>query len=125
MKMLTVALFTTGLAASACSGSFAVRNEGAYKSDTRMLLSAHNSKIKTCYDKALAQDATVAGVVVVKFKVKAETGAVVEAAVDAAGTTAPAALSTCVVRTLDGLFLEPADKNDGHATFRWDFSSRG
>lgn len=110
------------LMVSACGGSFANREADAYKVDTRELLTSHNQKVKSCYDGMLAQDESASGVVVVNFKVKAETGAVAEAAVDEAETTAPEGLSDCVLGTLNGLFLDPADSNDGHATFRWNFT---
>ena len=124
-RAITTVLVTTTLALGACSGSFAMRDATSYQADTRTMLQGAGDQVKACYDRALAQDESVSGTVVVNFKVQAETGMVTEAMVDEAESTAPASLSDCVLGTLDGLVLEPAAENEGQATFRWNFSPRG
>ena len=126
MNRATIAsVIAATLGISACSGSFAVRDATAYQEDTRTVLMSQSSGVKSCYDRALAQDEGASGSVVVNFKVQAETGSIMDPALDEAETTAPSSLSNCVLNTLDGLTLDPADQNEGHATFRWNFSPRG
>ena len=123
MKALSLVLtVASALTIAACAGSLAKRDAQTYRTDTRALLTTHDQKFKSCYDQALAQDPSVAGIVVVNFKVMAKTGAIAEPAVDEAHTTAPASLTNCIVTNLEGLVLSPADKNEGRATFRWDFA---
>ncbi len=119
------AALACALLISACGGGLAKRGENKYRSDTRALLTAQNSEVQQCYDKALSQDPAAAGVVVVDFTVKAKTGAIVDSAIDKAETTAPASLSDCILATVNGLSLAPADKNDGRASFRWEFAPGG
>ena len=45
------------------------------------------------------------------------------AAVDAARSNAPAALGQCVVHAVDGLVLAPPDRNEGRATFVYEFKA--
>jgi hypothetical protein len=104
--------------ASGCS--FHARDADSYRKATRALLETRNPDIKTCYDSELKKDPKVAGVVVVKFTVQKETGAISAAKVDSA-STAPATLADCVVKALDGLALDPPDERQGDATFQWEF----
>jgi hypothetical protein len=108
-----------------CAGQFAQRDESKYREDSRALLMTKAPTIKACYDGALKADPKVAGMVVVHFKVQPETGLVVEPRLDDQKTTAPATLGSCVLRAVEGLKLDPADSNEGLATFAWEFKARG
>jgi hypothetical protein len=118
-----LALLALTLGAAACSVN--VRDANAYAQDTQKVLESRNAAIKTCYDQALKTDTKVAGSVTVKFTVKADTGELTDIKVDAAGTTAPEALSQCVVTSIQGLKLVPPDDQEGLATFTWNFQVGG
>jgi hypothetical protein len=110
---------------AACSGGFAIRSSDAYRDDSRQLLMSRNAAVKSCYDQALQENPQVGGDVVVNFKVAAESGVITEPKLDEQKTTAPASLGQCVVRAIDGVKLDPPDKNEGIATFRWAFKPNG
>ena len=99
------------------------RDAETYKADTRNVLETRNRTIKDCYDVALTTDPKLDGVVVVKFKVEKKTGKILDAAADPTRTNAPAALSDCIVKALDGLALDPVDQRQGDATFSWAFKA--
>jgi hypothetical protein len=105
--------------AAACAGT--ARNLEAYRADTNRLLETRTAQLKRCYDDALKADETLAGTVTVQFVVEKTTGAIANAAVDPARSTAPPALGQCVVRAMDGLTLAPPDRNEGRATFVYEF----
>ncbi len=107
------------LSAAACS--FAARSPEMYAKDTQQVLETRSADIKKCYDEVLKTASSAAGKVTVKFTVKAETGVLSDVAIDAAGTTAPEAVSACVTTAIAGLTLAPPDNNDGIATYVWDF----
>jgi hypothetical protein len=110
---------------TACVGELAQRDESRYREDSRALLMTKAPNVKACYDGALKTDPKAAGLVVVHFKVQPETGLVVEPRLDDQKTTAPATLGRCVMQAVDGLKLDPADSNEGLATFTWLFKPRG
>jgi len=114
-------LIAAGLVATvaACSGS--ARGLEAYRTDTANLLETRNAQLQSCYDDALKTDAKVAGTVTVQFVVAKKTGMIENTQVDASKSTAPPALGQCVVKAVDGLVLAPADKNEGRATFTYEF----
>ena len=93
------------------------RDAETYRADTR------TGAIKDCYDQALAADANLDGQVTVKFKVEKKTGKILEPAVDAERTKAPEALSSCIVKAVDGLTLDPVDQREGQASFSWTFKA--
>jgi len=99
------------------------RDAETYRADTRTLLETRSGAIKDCYDQALAADANLDGQVTVKFKVEKKTGKILEPAVDAERTKAPEALSSCIVKAVDGLTLDPVDQRQGDATFTWTFKA--
>jgi hypothetical protein len=121
MKTMRLSL-AVGLAASVCGCSFAARSPDMYRDDTAALLETRNADVTACYDEALktAQDAQ--GRVTVRFLVEHDTGRVINVSADPAGTTAPEPLTQCVVNSLQGLVLSPADKRDGDATYVYDFT---
>ena len=102
--------------------SFYARDPESYRKVTRQVLESKNADIKGCYDAELQKDPKVGGSVVVKFTVQKDTGQIVNPSVDPA-STAPASLSQCIVRALDGLKIDPPDKREGNATFRWEFQN--
>jgi hypothetical protein len=124
--MKTLAMTWALLAATLCAASgcqFHARAADDYRKATRELLETRSGDIQSCYDAALKGDAKVSGLVVVKFKVEAETGKIVGTKVVAEQTTAPAALSQCVVEAIDELVLDPPDAREGDATFQWSFEA--
>jgi hypothetical protein len=125
MNTMTTSNATTVLAASllacaaACSGT--ARGLEAYRTDTGNLLGTRSAQIKSCYDDALKADDKLAGTVTVQFIVEKTTGAIANAAVAPDKTTAPPALGQCVVKAVEGLVLAPPDRNEGRATFVYEF----
>jgi hypothetical protein len=107
------------LTATACSGT--ARGLEAYRADTAKLLDSRSAQLQSCYDAALKGDNKLAGTVTVQFVVEKKTGSITDATVDAAHSTAPPALGDCVVKAIDGLKLDPADRNEGRATFVYEF----
>lgn len=115
MNLLAIVL----AGAAACSGT--ARGLEAYRADTNTLLETRSAQLKTCYDDALKTNDKLAGTVAVEFVVEKKTGAIVRPAVDPGRTTAPAILGQCVVKAVDGLVLAPPDRNEGRATFVYEF----
>ena len=102
-------------------GCGTARDVGTYRSDTQKLLDSRRADLGRCYDEALKGDAKLAGAVTVRFLVERKSGLVKDAEVDTAKSTAPKALGACVLRAVDGLRMEPGDRNDGRATFVYEF----
>jgi len=116
-----VPVLVTALALlSGCS--FFARGPDAYRSAVREVLDTRNAQIKSCYEQALAADATAGGHVVVKFDVEPKTGNITKPAIVEQETKASDAVKNCVVTSLDGLALNPADQRKGEATFAWEFT---
>ena len=107
------------VAAAACGGT--ARGLEAYRADTTKLLDTRSAQLRSCYDDALKTDAKLAGTVTVQFIVEKQTGAIANAAVEQDKTTAPPILGQCVVKAVDGLVLAPPDRNEGRATFVYEF----
>jgi hypothetical protein len=105
--------------AAACSGT--ARGLEAYRTDTTKLVETRNRQIQGCYEDALKTEATLAGTVTVQFIVEKQTGAIAYPMIQQDKTTAPAVLAQCVVRAVDGLVLAPPDRNEGQATFVYEF----
>jgi hypothetical protein len=116
MNLLAASLLAC---ATACSGT--ARGLEAYRTDTGNLLETRSAQIKRCYDDALKTDDKLTGTVTVQFIVEQKTGVIANAAVAADKTTAPPALGQCVVKAVDGLVLAPPDRNEGRATFVYEF----
>jgi hypothetical protein len=122
IRILTVdAILVLALAAAvpACSGT--ARGLEAYRTDTEKLLDTRSAQLKSCYDDTLKTTATAAGTVTVQFVVEKKSGVINNPMIDAARSTAPAPLGECVVKAIDGLKLDPADRNEGRATFVYEF----
>jgi hypothetical protein len=107
------------LTATACSGT--ARGLEAYRADTEKLLDTRSAQLQSCYDAALKDNSHLAGTVTVHFVVENKSGTITSAAVDAAHSTASPALGDCVVKAIDGLTLDPGDRNEGRATFVYEF----
>jgi len=116
-------LLLTGvaLAASLQACSFSARKPEDYRQVTQDLLATRADQLRTCYDAALVANASAGGIVVVSFKVEADSGKLTSPSVDAARTTAPEVLQQCVTGALDGLAIDPPDAREGSATFSWEF----
>lgn len=112
------------IASVGCAHGYVERDQNKYRDDSRALMMTKAPAVKTCYDLALKGDPKASGTVVVHFKLQPETGLVTEPQLDGAATTAPATLSRCVLQAMDGLKLDPADANEGQATFTWDLKPR-
>ncbi len=119
MKKLTLIITLAALGSTACS--YHARSAEKYRDATQELLLTKQTELQACYDEVLKVDKAAGGTVQVNFKVEAETGKIVDTKLDPNGTTAPAPLGECVVKTIDGLALTPPDANDGMATFTYDF----
>jgi len=103
----------------ACGGT--ARNMQTYRADTQNLLASRSSQVEQCYQQALTTDASAGGTVTVQFVVAKKTGMISKATIDPAHTTAPAALGDCVLQAVEGLVLNPPDRNEGRATFTYEF----
>lgn len=107
------------LAAGSVGCSFIARGPKKYEEDTRKVLESNNSQLKECYDALLKSESSAQGNVVVKFDVKEETGVISGAEV--VDGSAPQGLKDCVVKSIDGLKLAPADARLGKATYTYEF----
>jgi len=107
---------------NACS--FVTRDSESYRSDTRSLVSTRSPDIKACYDEELAKNPSMAGSVVVSFRVEKKSGQVLDPVVDTKHSTAPSSLGRCIVQAINGLSLPDPDLRDGEATFTWDFRAQ-
>jgi|SRR6185369_3363108 len=114
-------LFAAALLASAVACAGTARGLEAYRTDTNNLLETRSAQLKSCYDDALKTDAKLAGTVTVQFIIEKQTGAIANAAVEQDKTTAAPILGQCVVKAVDGLVLAPPDRNEGRATFVYEF----
>ena len=106
-------------ALAACGGT--ARGLEAYRNDTQQLLQTRNGQLQACYDEALKADGKAAGTVAVQFVVAKKTGEITQATLDTKRTTGSQALGQCVLKAVAGLKLDPPDKNEGHATFVYEF----
>lgn len=112
-------LATLAIGAAGCS--FLARSPTRYRDDTVAVLAQAAGDIKGCYDGVLKTNGSAQGTVMVQFTVDKETGKLSGARADDKGTTAPAELSECVTKAIDGLTLSPPDAREGQATFVYQF----
>jgi hypothetical protein len=113
----------SALVAAVLAGCGSARTVDAYRDDTQKLLTAQQPTIQTCYQSALTNHPDLSGTVTVDFTVEKKTGVIKDAAVDPK-TTAPKELGDCVVQALANLKLDPGDRNEGKATFVFDFKPK-
>lgn len=109
------------VATAACSGT--ARGLETYRTDTQQLLSSRDAQIKSCYDDALKADGKLAGTVAIHFVVEKKTGELSGATIDPTRSTASKPLGDCVLTAVKGLKLVPPDKNEGRATFVYEFKA--
>jgi hypothetical protein len=116
MRQALFALALLGLGAAGCGTA---READAYRADTEKLLQTRSAQLKSCYDEALKTDRTLAGTVTLQFVVEKDTGAVTQPTVGKG--SAPASLGQCLLKSVEGLKLDPGDRNEGRASFTYDF----
>jgi hypothetical protein len=109
-KLVVIAALLAGCAATK-------RDTATYRADTQKVLATRTAQMQSCYDDVLKKDAAAAGTLTVRFIVEKKTGKFVKATIDPAKTTASEPLINCVLNSIDGLALAPADTNEGQATF--------
>jgi len=114
-KLIGFALLAVSAASAGCGG--AVRTAEPYRDDVAKVLATKNGDVKACYDNLLKGKKDLAGTVTVKFTVEMKTGAFKDVKTDG-----PAELGTCVSSAMTGLVLNPADINNGDATFVYEFT---
>lgn len=107
------------IALAACGGT--ARSVDVYRADTQKLLSTRDAQVQGCYDQARKADANAAGTVAVQFTVAKKTGDITSATIDKTKSTASDALGSCVLEAVKGLKLDPPDRDEGHATFVYEF----
>lgn len=117
---ISLPLFVLLVGGTACS--FAARSPDMYRDDTAALLETRSEQVRACYDTALKTTPNLSGRVTILFTVETDTGNLSEIQPDPAGTTAPETLTRCVVDSLQGLVLAPADQRTGKAAFIYDFT---
>lgn len=120
---LLISVCVLALGVVAVTGCGHARSELEYAEATRALLSENSSSIATCYDAHLQTNAALAGDVVVDFVVDEKTGAISNAVVDPAASTAPVELADCVVNTISGQHLAEPDRRRGVGRFQWSFQA--
>ncbi|MBC7978773.1 MAG: AgmX/PglI C-terminal domain-containing protein [Myxococcales bacterium] len=104
---------------AACAGPS--RNVAAYRADTASLLESRRPELRACYEQALAGDTQLAGTVTIQFTVQSESGVIKNPTIDPTRSTATPALGACVIKAIDGLVLSPPDRNEGRATYVYEF----
>jgi outer membrane lipopolysaccharide assembly protein LptE/RlpB len=106
---------------------FHARDAESYRKITREQLESRNADIKACYDRKLAQhpDADLSATVVVNFIVEKDTGVIKDFKIDEKESKGNEGMQRCVLSELEGkdLKIDPPDAREGHATFRWEFST--
>lgn len=117
--MMLARLVITFPLVAACAHA---RSADEYRTDTAVVLSAHASDLKACYDQVLTTNPHAAGRVTVRFAVEEKTGRVRDVQLDTTRTTAPQEVSQCVVAALPAATLSPPDRKRGEATWSWDFA---
>ena len=115
-----IVLVASSSASAGCS--FALRSPEMYRDDTAALLATREEQIRACYDAELARNPGAEGKVTVTFLVLEDSGRLTDLVVDEEGTTASKEVSKCVVESIDGLVLTPADENKGKGKFVWEFT---
>jgi hypothetical protein len=88
----------------------------------RDVLDTRHKQVESCYKSELQSDEHAKGKVVVKFDVEPKTGNFTKLNVDEKKSDAPKPLQQCVLSSLEGLKLDPADQRTGQASFEWDFT---
>jgi hypothetical protein len=115
---------SSALAFSLLSGcTFFARGPDDYRKAVRTVLDTKNGDIEACYKAAAAQNTDLKGTVTVHFFVEPKTGDISNPEVVKEQTTGDETLQKCVLDSLGGLKLDPADQRKGDATFVWSFNA--
>jgi hypothetical protein len=117
-KALLLTVMLGASLSTACQ--FYARDAKGYKKATRDLLDTKSAEIKACYENAKQANGKAKGTVVVHFLLEAKTGRILAPEV-LPESTAPKELGECVVKSINGLVLNPPDQRLGDATFAYDF----
>jgi len=120
-SIITTGALLFAIAASGCS--FHARDAESYRKVTREVLETRNGDIKACYDKQLEKDPKASGTVTVAFLVEKDTGVIKNLDAKSKQSTAPAELQECILKSLEGLKIDPPDARDGKAAFTWDMQA--
>lgn len=99
----------------------AARSPELYREDIRRLLDGKRSVLQACYEAELQNHQTAGGKVTVRFQVERQTGRLLNPQVDDLLSTPNRTLRGCVLESLQGLVLQPADDRHGDATYTWEF----
>jgi hypothetical protein len=110
-----IRIVVLAFAVAACGGT--KRSTQQYRADSEAALQTRHGQIEACYQKALEADPKTHGTLTIHFTVEKKTGRFKNASVDTTKSSAPEPIVNCVIGGLTGLKLEPADKNEGRATF--------
>jgi len=120
IAMMKLLLLAGVLAGTACGTA---RSQQVYAADANRLLETRNDELERCYNEALKTEPNAMGTVTVKFMVEPTSGQIKEATIDPTKTTAPEVLDRCVLGAMTGLTLAPPDRNEGRATFVYEFKA--
>lgn len=110
------------VAVASLSAGCAARSDNIYAQDVTKVFNSNGDALTKCQAEAAKQDASAAGTVAVKFKVKAKTGAFVDPAIVPEKTTAPESLQQCVLTYIPGLKLTPGDNRPAAAIYEFVFN---
>jgi hypothetical protein len=121
-SLVSQSLFVVSALTGLLGCQFNARSAKDYRDVTSQLLETRGAQIQSCYNDALKADASAKGSVVLHFNVAEDTGVLAGFEVQPE-SSAPSALSQCVVKSLEGLVLQPPDARKGDATFSWEFSA--
>lgn len=109
-----------------CAGllgcSFYARSPDSYRAAVRDVLDQKRPEVQECYKRTVESDEAATGRVIAKFDIEPKSGKIVRPEVMSEGTTANEALQQCVLRSLEGLTLDPPDQRKGEAVFVWEFT---
>jgi hypothetical protein len=100
----------------------ALRDARTFVSDTQSVTAPKQEVIRACHTQALKTNPTAAGLVVVNFTWEKDTGKMTNLVVVPGQTTAPTELQACVTKNLEGLMLQPPDKQTATITWSYDFT---
>ena len=120
MKRLTASAILGITLLSGCS--LFARGPDEYRTAVRNVLDSKSPDLESCYERAHDANPEVKGVVVVHFFVEPKTGDISNPELVKEQTTADESLQRCVLDSLGGLKLDPADQRKGDATFVWNFN---
>jgi hypothetical protein len=117
-KLAMLSLMAGAIGSNAC----AVRSDNIYAEDVRKVLEARGNDVSQCWGEVMKTNPNASGAVAVRLRVEEDTGAIVNPEIDPSQTTAPPELQQCVLQSLGGLALQPADNRTGVGVYVWNFN---